>query len=350
MARLTPRQQQDLLTALRKRLDPGMADAFLSVIQAIADSVDVTKLTAAIKAGRVDEAVAMFNQLRALYFPLDDAIRAAYIEGGKFALAYLPALRNPLNGTSLAIGFDGRHVRAEAWARERAAQLITGPYGIIDEQRELVRDVIVRGIAENRNTAEIARDIVGRVNPLTGKREGGLIGLSAPQTQTLMNARNDLNAGTPSSLRTYLSRSSRNRTYDALVNRAIKGEATLTAAQIEQILAGQKNKMLKQRGQTIATNETYTALSAGQHEGWQQLIDSGAVKAVDVEKRWQHNRNDPFRKDHLAMSGTVVDFNGTFSLGGVAMKHDHDPNGGMKNNLGCHCTTFYRLRKGRDGQ
>jgi hypothetical protein len=343
MAQLTPKQTQDLLNALRLKYEPDVAAAFIDAIGKMATGIPFQRLVDLIDQGRVSEAVALVEQLRALFFPLDDTLRSVFIQGGLFTMENLPALRS-LNGTRFLIGFNGRHVRAEAWARDRVGTLITS---IEQEQVELIRNVIVDGLKVGRNSAAVARDLVGTKNPVTGMREGGIIGLSSPQTDTLINSRYDLYSGDPKRLERYLSRESRNKTYDAMVKRAIRGETRLTSAQIEEILKAQKSKMLRQRGETIARNETYTALSAGQHEGWQQVIDAGAVKASDVTKRWQHNLNNPFRPDHVALSGTTIAFDQKFSVGGAQMAHDHDPAGGAKNNINCHCTTFYRLRKGR---
>ncbi len=343
---MTAAQQLEAFKALLARLEPDVAKAFLDAVAAASGAIDIKALTAAIASGRIEEAIRIVQQARALFFPLDDAIRAAYIAGGQFVMENLPTLRNPLNGTRILISFDGRHTRAEQWSRRQGELVIDA---IIEGQGEAARTMITAGIQSNRSPSAIARDLAGRKNLLTGKREGGIIGLNASQTDTLIASRQDLATGTPASLRRYLSRGSRDKSFDGTIKAVIDGRTTLEKDLLERIVESQKSKMLIARAKTIAQDQAYTALSAGQHEGWGQAIESGATKAGDVTKRWQHNHNVPARPDHQQMNGTVVTFNEPFQMpDGSRMQHDHDPAGGVRNVTNCHCSTFYRLRKGRD--
>lgn len=346
MAPRTAAQQRKAFEALLKKLEPTVAKAFLDAVNAAAGAVDLGALTEAIKNGKIEEAVRIIQRVQALYFPLDDAIRSAYIAGGQFVAGGLGLMKNPLNGNRVLISFDGRHPRAEAWTRSMAGTLIEG---INAQQIQMVRTVVAAGLQAGRHSSAIALDIVGRKNLITGKREGGFLGLNSGQTDTLITAWDDLSSGDPKRLKHYLSLKSRDRRFDAIVNKAIKDGTKIPTKTIDAISQGHKSKMLLQRGKTIAKDQAHTALASGQHEGWAQLIESGAVKAEDVTKRWQHNLNIPARPDHQAMSGTVVTFNQPFKMpDNTLMQHDHDPAGGPKNNLHCHCYTFYRLRKGRD--
>ena len=49
-------------------------------------------------------------------------------------------------GLSGVFGFDGRHVRAEAWVQQHGARLIQG---ISDESAEVIRKVIVTGLEDD---------------------------------------------------------------------------------------------------------------------------------------------------------------------------------------------------------
>ena len=341
---LTLRQQQALIEALVKRVSPDIAKAFVTAINTATNQINVAALTAAIRAGNIGVIIQLIQMPRALLFPLEEAIRSAFMAGALSVADQLP-LRNPFNGSKLVVAFDGHHPLAETWARNNGANLIEG---ILESQIASVRAVIADGIAINRSTSEMALDLVGRINRATGKREGGILGLNASQTDTLIGARADLSSGEAWRLRHYLNLKSRDPSFDKIVKEAIRTGEKLPRDVIEKILTKHKNKMLQQRGEMIARDQAYTAIDTGQHQGWKQLADSGQVSPKDVTKRWQHNLNRPARPDHQAMSGTVVALDEAFQMpDGSRMQHTHDPAGGGKNNLWCHCTTFYRLRKGR---
>lgn len=341
---LTPKKARELLAQIRERLKAEAAQAFVDAIESMAGAIDLKALNSLIEAGRIDEAVRMVTDLRAVLFPFNDVVRNAYVQGGLFAASAVPLLRNPLNGNRFAFVFDGHHARAVAWAQDQAAKLITN---IQEDARAVAKSVIVEGLQDARPVASIGRDLVGRLNQVTRKREGGIIGLTSPQTDLAMKTRAGLYSGEKSAIRHYKTLQSRDKRFDAWADAALDGKK-LSRDQIEAMLDGQKSKMLRQRGETVSRNEIFSAQAAGQHEGWAQLRESGAVKATDIQKRWQHNHNNPLRKDHLALNGTVVTFDQPFVLAdGTRMQHDHDQAGGPKQNLGCHCTTFYRLRKGR---
>lgn len=341
---LTLRQQQALIEALVKRVSPEIARAFVAAINTASNQINVAALTAAIRSGNIGQIIALIRTPQALLFPMDEAIRAAFMAGALAVADQLP-LRNPFTGSKLVVAFDGHHPLAETWARNNAGSLIEG---ILESQIQSVRAIIADGIAINRSTSEMALDLVGRINRATGQREGGILGLNASQTDTLIGARADLSSGEAWRLKHYLNLKSRDPSFDRIVEEAIRTGQPLPRDVIEQILTKQKSRMLKQRGEMIARDQAYTAIDTGQHQGWQQLTQSGQVSPRDVTKRWQHNLNRPARPDHLEISGTVKALDEAFEMpDGTRMQHTHDPAGGAKNNLWCHCTTFYRLRKGR---
>jgi hypothetical protein len=341
---LTLRQQQALIDALAKRVAPDIAKAFVAAINTASNQINVAALTAAIRAGNLGAIMAILRSPQALFFPMNEAVRAAFMAGALSVADQVP-FKNPFNGSRLLVAFDGHHSLAEKWARDNGATLIEG---ILESQILSVRAIIADGIAINRTTSEMALDLVGRINRATGKREGGILGLNASQTDTLIGARADLSSGEAWRLKHYLNLKSRDPAFDKIVEQAIRTGQPLPRDVIEQILTKQKNRMLKQRGEMIARDQAYTAIDTGQHQGWKQLADSGQVSPRDVTKRWQHNLNRPARPDHLEISGKVVSLDEAFEMpDGTRMQHTHDSAGGAKNCLNCHCTTFYRLRKGR---
>ena len=343
MSVMTPRQHQALMGELLKRVSPAIAQAFIAAITASSNKINIAALTAAIRSGNIGAVMEIARTSRALMFPMEEAVRAAFMAGAMSVAGQVPP-RNPFDGSRLLVSFDGRHHRAETWLRANGEKMFDG---ILGGQTDVVRAIIADGIGINRPVNEIALDLVGRINRATGQREGGVLGLSSSQTDTLIGARTDLSSGEAWRLKHYLNLKSRDPAFDGLVEEAIRTGKKLDQATIDRILTKQKSRMLKQRGEVIARDQAFTAIDVGQHQGWEQLVDNGTFKAGDVTKRWQHNLNRPARPDHQAMSGTVKTLREPFLMGdGSLMQHTHDPAGGPGNNLFCYAPTTSIARLG----
>lgn len=171
---------------------------------------------------------------------------------------------------------------------------------IVDEQREAIREVIEAGIAAGRGPRDTALDIVGRINPATKRREGGIVGLNAPQAKAWRNAADELDALDPA----YFSRKLRDKRFDRMVRRAIEDGKPLAKADRQRILNRYQDRMLKHRGDTIARTETIASLNAGRDQGIRQLIDAGNITEDQVVKVWDSAGPDGRTRDtHLAMEG-----------------------------------------------
>ena len=85
----------ETIAALLARIEPRIRDAFLAAIADVKSEAQMAVIVGALQDGRLDDALRALN-LRAEFFaPLDDALRAAYLEGGRNALAGLPVIPGP---------------------------------------------------------------------------------------------------------------------------------------------------------------------------------------------------------------------------------------------------------------
>lgn len=193
--------------------------------------------------------------------------------------------------------FDGRNPRAERVARDLSSNLVTR---IVDDQRDAIRGVIEEGITKGRGPRDTALDIVGRVNRATGKREGGIVGLNAPQTKAWLRAGDELDALDPA----YFERKLRDKRFDPMVKRAIAEGKPLSKADRERVLNRYSDRLLKHRGDMIARTETIASLNAGRDQGIKQLIEAGNITEDQVMKVWDSTGADGRTRDtHLAMEG-----------------------------------------------
>ena len=322
--------QQRQVEALVKKLEPQIEQAFLQAIAQARNTVDTAKLIEALKAGNIEQAVQLLRIDQSILYPLDDAIRGAYIAGG---MTVAPNLPTAIRGS---FGFNGRHPRAESWIRAEGGTLIQG---IADDTLTMARNVITEAMAAGQTAPTIARSLTGRV--VAGERVGGFLGLTTQQADSIASGRAKLLSGDPALMREYLDLKLRNRNYDAMIRRAVDGKGKLSAADVDKIIEAHKTKALGYRGKVIAKDQAFTAQAAGRMEGYRQVLDRGDVDGVSV--RWSHGLSEFPRPDHVAMDGTVVQLGETFNFpDGTRMTGPHDPAGGAKHSLGCRCIAIYR--------
>ena len=213
--------------------------------------------------------------------------------------------------------------------------------GITREGLESARAVIQAGLAEGRNPTDIARDLVGRMEG--GKRVGGIIGLNSQQTEAAIQARAELTRLDPA----YFQRKRRDARFDPLVRRAIRDGKPLSQADIDRIAGRYKDRLLKLRGDTIARTEALNALRAGRHEGYEQLIESGAVRRDQVKVTWRATGDARTRDTHMAMQGQQITFGQLFtSPSGARLEYPGDVTHGAPGSetIQCRCFAEYRVR------
>jgi hypothetical protein len=343
MARPPTAQTRRVRAALAK-LQPEIRKAFEQAIQQAAGAVDQAALIELLESNQIERAVELLRLNRAIMFPLDEAIRTVFIAGGTMVAADLP------RGVSGRFGFDGRHVRAEAWVREHVGNLIQG---IEQEGIETTRRVIREGLEAGRSSRVVAREITGR--KVGTRRVGGYLGLTSEQTDQVLRARSILSD--PDQIRDYFVKDRKtgrmkpryklsDRRFDTRIKKAIAEGKALSGKDLDDVIEAHRSKALGARGRLVAKTESHTALAAGREEAYQQLTDNPEVETVTV--RWQKSPRINDRPDHLAMDGTVITFGETFNFADARMKHPHDPAGGAKHVANCGCIAVYRARFRRD--
>lgn len=322
------RRLQSKLKALLDQYDEEIQAAFLEAIRSKKNGISLKELADAIESRDFNRALRIAGITRADLFPFDASINSAYVAGGQTVPAAAPSF-------AASFGFDGRADRAERWAREHVGGLVTR---IVDEQREEIQSVIVEQLQVGRNPRQIAHRISGSV--VNGRRQGGIIGLSAPQQEYLKNARFDLEGFNER----YFTRKLRDRRYDSVVRRAIDTKTPLTNAQVERIAAAYSDRMLRHRAEVIARTESITALRAGRDEGVRQAIEQGAME--NVTKEWDSTGDARTRPDHLKMDGDKAEMDKPFTApDGSELMYPGDTslNADASQTAMCRCVVFYTV-------
>lgn len=390
----------DELQDLIDSLEPALAAVFLAAIALLRSGINYAALLAALRAGDGDAALDALNIDRGVFsayamerqsgFGQAGAVEAQTLTRQRavaFRAPRVPSLRGPavpddaepagpigpgrtpppalsLDGpqpTNIVFRFDMTNPRAEARIRGEAATRITG---YIDEQVETARRVIADGFSRGEGPQTIATDIAGRINPLSGRREGGIVGLSEPQAGYVDNMRARLLSGDPEEMMKVLGSfdkdgkwkegtgmTLRARRFDRSVKKAIKDVAAgkpnpLTRDKIDEMTAKYADRLLARRAEDIARTETAQGVMMARAEATRQALDKAELDVTACTKTWMHSGGPKHARDwHLAMNRkTVEGIDAPFFLpDGSVMLHSHDPQGGVRNNVSCRCNTDFSI-------
>ncbi len=384
------------LQRLIDSLAPALAAVFIAAIATLRAGINFPRLLSALRSGDTDAAIDALNIERGVFSGYVVERQAAFASAGAEVSRLLtdervaffrdtspearrrapetaptgpswprppappaPSLEGP-EPSSIQFRFDMTNPRAEARIRTEAATRVTG---YVDEQIETARRVIAEGFARGEGPQTIATDIAGRINPLSGRREGGIIGLSGPQVGYVESMRSRLLSGDPDEMAKVLGRFSdgkwvegtgmtlRDRRFDRTIKKAIadivKGKPNpLTRDKIDEMTAKYSDRLLARRAEDISRTETAQGVMMARAEATKQALDKDGLADDDVTKVWRHLGGVHHARDwHLAMNGkSVVGLEAVFFLpDGSLMKHAHDPEGGAKNNVACRCGTDFDI-------
>jgi uncharacterized protein with gpF-like domain len=301
---------RNVLEDLLRKLEPEVRDAFIAAISEVRDNIDLSSLIARLERGDIEGAIRALHIEDASFSPLAEALRKAFAEGGAATVNRIPNLRLP-TGERVVIRFDLRNPIAErvtatqvgGLIREVSRQTVAG-----------VRSALTAGLMEGKNPRTTALDIAGRINRATGRREGGLVGLTEFQVE-------------------------RARAY------ALKlATSGIPAAKAVPIFRRYLNKALLVRAETIARTETMTALSQAQEEAFRQNIESGKVDPEAVTCRWVATSDNRTRDTHRAMDGQEVAWGELFvSPSGATLRYPGDPSAPPEERINCRCTRLLNI-------
>lgn len=330
--------QRQLFRELTEKFGLEVAQAFLASITELRSGVEFQRLQAAIARGDLNAAIDALHLDRTAFQALDAALASAYVAGGNGAVQSMGAI-------AIGFRFDPGNQRAASIIRSQAARLITG---LVEEQRQKARDVIADGMARGASPRRVALDLVGRINRATGRREGGVIGLSTRQMEYLATARAELTGFNPAGMQNYLQRPRRDRNFDKTVRKALRERRPIASATVENMLARYSARMLAYRGEVIGRTEGIPAVRAAKREAYQQLIDDGRVAAADIERTWHTIRDGRERDTHADMNGQKVQgVDQPFvSPAGASLRYPGDTSLGApaSETVSCRCDESIRIR------
>ncbi len=294
---------KDRIEDLLKTWEPRIRDAFLQSVRAMGSRVDVAAVTAMLKAGNIEGAFRAVSPDPTSLRPLAAAIEQAFEAGGVDATDGIKPTRGPL-GLRISPIFDVRAPSAEIYIRQRTTDLVRQ---ITEDQRDLIRQTLqplqsgIDAMMTGETPQKLALDLVGRINKVTGRREGGVLGLTSHQAQWARNYESELSAAIPDA--DALTRKLRDKRYDRTVAKAIRDGTSIPAATRRAMVDQYRNRALRARADGIASAEALSVLHHSQLEAWDQAIGRGAVTENKVRRFWITAGDDRVRPEHAAIPG-----------------------------------------------
>lgn len=335
------RTQARLYEELADRYGRLVADAFFRAFDNLRAMAEIQRVTAAIEANDIEGALDALHIDPEAFNEIAERARQAHAEAGRAAAENMPK-RRP-DGTALVVRFDGRNPEAETWLSRQSSDLITR---ITTEQRQLVRDSLSESMRRGVNPRQAALDVVGRINRVTGKREGGILGLTAQQAGFVGTAKDELASGDPAAMKHYLTRGRRDKRFDRSVTKAISEGRPVDPAIISRAITAYERRLLQLRGETIGRVETMTSMQKAKHEAFRQAIASGKVAENTVTKVWRSAGDLRVRHTHRSMNGDSARFSEPFvSPSGARLQFPMDTSlgAGADEIVGCRCDCEYRI-------
>lgn len=352
MARRYTRRQ---LEQLAESLEPAIRDAFLASIRSQRETAAVTVIAELIEAGQTEAIAEILGVNAARYATLTEAVRNAFIVGGVQAATEIPPLvmsaptltgpwRTRVATARVQFNFDVRNPAAERWLATNSARLVQD---IVTSQREAIRTTVTAGMAAGQGPRQTALDIVGRIGE-SGRRSGGIVGLSNPQSQYVASARAELLSGDRAQMAHYLTRERRDRRFDAAVRKAMAEGRGLSKDDTDKIVGRYSDRLLQLRAEVIARTESLTAMSAARFESYRQAIEAGDLDPNDVETIWGATMDKRTRDQHRALNGQSQAFGSPFvAPDGDRMLYPGDVSmgAGPANTIQCRCSQMFRIRQ-----
>jgi hypothetical protein len=331
---------RSIFEQLLDKYDATLVEAFYQGIDAVKSQITLRIVVERLEKGDITGAIEAIQLEGEAFTALELALRDAYNSGGTSFVENLPKLKDP-EGNRVIFRFGVRNPEGEAFLRDHSAQLVTR---IVDDQRVAVRQALETGLSEGRNPRSTALDVIGRVSRVTGKREGGIIGLTAPQERFVASARAELLSGDTALLRNYLTRQRRDKRFDGTVLKAINEGKPVPAETVSRMVGRYSDRLLQLRGEMFARTETMMAIGTARDNAMRQQIDNGKVAVSDVQKIWRSAGDGRVRHTHHVLNGKAIGFDGAFqSLSGARLRYPGDPDAPINEISGCRCHLEYKV-------
>lgn len=317
MQKVDKTDSQKRLALLASGFERTIRDVFIQSVNASKSSQTLDAISDLLEAGQVQEALAVADNI-----PLSIATSVNL----SFTETAIDTSKVIATVTAEPVFFDQTNRAAVNSMRLNQGRLIRE---FATTQREAVVENITDGIRRGLNPRQQARNF----------RDA--IGLTRHQTRSVNKFRTLLETGDSAALR----RALRDKRFDPTVLRAIEGETTLSARQINRMVDRYRERFIKFRAETIGRTEALRSVQEANHLSFNQAVNNGVLDDSLLTRFW-HVTSDEFLRDtHATMQGQERGLNEHFVTGaGNLLLFPSDPNGPAEEVIQCRCsvTTVFK--------
>jgi len=285
--------------ALYRKLQGPVRRAFEKAVQKARSRAQINALVRAVEAGDIEAILLAAGVREGMWSIFTEQVRTAYSDAGFLIMASDLTGGGGGGGPSIDLDFDINNPRAEQWLRINSSSMIRGDGvtgGLMPQQRAAVQEILQSGMAKGANPRTTALDIVGRIGK-TGRRQGGVLGLTGPQAKAAVNMASDLE----NLDRRYFTRTLRDRRFDGIVRKSMDIGNPLPQKTRNKIIGRYEDRLLKHRGDTIARTEVLSSVNAASDEALHQIVDEGLAPRHAAIRIWRHSFSAKERPGHLRM-------------------------------------------------
>lgn len=275
---------------------PEIQKAFLDAVGSIVDRAVINEMVNAIENNDLETLYRVSGISEGVFNSLLTEIEGVYTSAGTETVSKWPKVVKTAFGVFLPV-FNVRNPTIERQLAQYSSDFITN---MTNEMKESVRLILTDGVARGENPRATALNIVGRIDPVTKKRVGGVIGLSKNQTNWVINVRKYLT----NLDERYLTMGLRDKRFDSVFKKAIMERKPLTEETIVRMLTAYEQKAVRYRGEMIARTETIEAINRAESDAIHQAIDEGLITKNMVRKWWDDTGDGRTRPSHLYMGRT----------------------------------------------
>lgn len=304
---------------LMDTIEPQIRQAFIEAVNSIKNKEVLDQLAIDIQNGDVNKALQTIEQHMS---PFASKTISFYSVAGAAAAKTLSDL------VGIVVDFNQTNYRAVKAMQTTRLRLITE---FREDQREIIRDVMTRSIAQGINPRIQADEIKD------------FIGLTSRQMKSVENYRRLLQQNSLEAL----SRQLRDRRFDETVEEAHATNSSLTSGQINRMVERYAERQLNFRAETIARTEALRAVNQGNYEMLLQSVESGYISQDDLENEWVTAHDSRVRESHFSMEGQKRKLGEPFISGnGNRLDYPGDPSAPANDVINCRCVLVSRLKGG----
>lgn len=286
------------LQAIRRKFGNRVAREFAAAIADLTSQVRINTLIRHIERGDNEAAIRSLDLDPAAFNRVSRAVASSY-EATGVAVTTGTVWRG-IEGQRVVIRWDMANPRAERWLQAMGTR---NTDTMVSNIANNVRQVISQGYSTGTGPRQIALDVVGRVGA-AGRRTGGIIGLSGPQTNHVQSMRSRLRTG---DMRAVLTMTKRDHRFDAAIKRHIAAGTRPSEREVAKWSGRYSDRLLKLRGDTIARTETGAAVESANLEAFKQYQDKTGVPDEFISREWRHAGGGKLNRDwHQDLHGNKV--------------------------------------------